>query len=201
MASNYRGLCDQEVNALLMAKDGELAESSQRITELEKINQIAIEILRQVEQSEKAHCSRANSLAAELEKAHERIAELEELHHLTLGTASRLRRQTDELRKQCTDDQKRIANQRKTLNQQSGRITELEAHAERWREWPSDSNEAEYPPDGEQVLIYCGAWASKDYIIGGISKRCGTYGPSGATHWMPKPKAPAIAAQRQKEGE
>jgi hypothetical protein len=38
---------------------------------------VAIDTLKQVEASEKAHCSRANSLAEELEKARQRITELE----------------------------------------------------------------------------------------------------------------------------
>lgn len=90
----------------------------------------------------------------------------------------------------------RIADLERQLAASEKRCRELEG----WNEWPNEHNEAEYPPDETPVLIYCGNWASKDCVVGQISKRCGTYGPSGATHWK-SIKAPAIAAQRQKEGE
>ena len=62
---------------------------------------------------------------------------------------------------------------------------------EQWRDWPKDNDEGgEYPPDSETVLIFCGNWANKPMQLGGINKRCGTYGPSGASHWMPLPAPP-----------
>lgn len=60
-----------------------------------------------------------------------------------------------------------------------------------WRDWPKDNDEGgEYPPNEETVLIYCGNWESKPMQLGGIIRRCGTYGPSGASHWLPLPAPP-----------
>lgn len=60
-----------------------------------------------------------------------------------------------------------------------------------WREWPKDNDEGgEYPPNEETVVIYCGNWESKPIQLGGIIHRCGTYGPSGASHWLPLPEPP-----------
>lgn len=72
----------------------------------------------------------------------------------------------------------------------------VQAHeARRWNEWPDGTNNdtAEYPPDETLVDIYCGNWASKDRVIDKISKRCGTYGPSGASHWRALPPPPKEA--------
>jgi hypothetical protein len=64
--------------------------------------------------------------------------------------------------------------------------------ARRWQAWPDGTNDdtAEYPPDEKDVLIYCGNWAYKDVVLGKISRRCGVYGPSGATHWAAIPAPP-----------
>jgi len=55
------------------------------------------------------------------------------IHDTALDTAARLRRQSDELRKQSVVDQKRIANQRKELNRYELFRTEVMAYAERVR--------------------------------------------------------------------
>jgi len=64
-----------------------------------------------------------------------------------------------------------------------------------WRPWPDGTNDdtAEHPPDETPVDIYCGNWAGKDRLIGKISRRCGTYGPSGASHWRLLPAPPKEA--------
>ena len=61
-----------------------------------------------------------------------------------------------------------------------------------WREWPSVGGSGEYPPDETQVLVYCGNWESKDFLLGCINRRCGTYGPSGASHWRFLPAPPEV---------
>lgn len=65
--------------------------------------------------------------------------------------------------------------------------------ARRWKAWPDEEGEGEYPPDETDVEIYCGRWASKDRLIGRISKRSGVYGPSGASHWRLLPAPPKEA--------
>ena len=71
----------------------------------------------------------------------------------------------------------------------------IAAHeARRWVKWPDVPDEGEYPPDETDVDIYCGNWASKDRLIGRISKRSGTYGPWGASHWRHLPAPPKEAS-------
>jgi len=71
-----------------------------------------------------------------------------------------------------------------------------EHEARRWTEWPDGTNDdtSEYPPDETLVEIYCGNWASKDRVIGMISKRGGIYSPSGASHWRYLPAPPKEAS-------
>lgn len=76
---------------------------------------------------------------------------------------------------------------------EAGVAAAIQAHeARRWQAWPDGENDdtAEYPPNETDVEIYCGKWASKDRLIGRISKRSGTYGPSGASHWRFLPAPP-----------
>lgn len=61
-----------------------------------------------------------------------------------------------------------------------------------WREWPDENGRGEYPSDEVPVEIYCGNWSNKERVIGCISKRAGTYGPSGASHWKPLLAPPEV---------
>jgi hypothetical protein len=155
---------------------------------------MAIEALKQVEQSEKAHCWRANSLAEELEKARQRIAELEGILLEAEGIAP-----DGELRPTVPKLAEMVA-------ERDRRITELEADAERlkqrykWR--PIEEAHEDF---GE--CIYIDINDPGNTCMAHVLIRDYEDTVEGMTHFAQAPELTnemadeLIAAQRQKEGE
>ena len=126
---------------------------------------------------------RQTELAARLE-ADAATLELVALYHVQEGA--------------LCDTVQEIDNHAYCANKTAQRASDLRAAAQavramEWRPWPGMDDEADYPPDETDVLIYCGNWASRDMVIGRISRRSGVYGPSGASHWRPLPVPPEAA--------
>ena len=58
----------------------------------------------------------------------------------------------------------------------------------------------ELPTDEQEVLFFSRYSTGDKLTIGHVSKRCGTYGPSGVTHWMiPEPPTPKGAMTDQQK--